>query len=308
MINNEFFLNYDYEKGNNISENKNGDSLIERLQNEILNLKKKNKQIENKASVLEGENNIFRKITYEKDQLILKFQKVYLKAKTRIVVLLEENKKLIKEVKTLKEKIEIFRKERKIEKYNLKKEIEEKVDQYKTKIDKMQKYYGTQITEKDKIISDLENLKNDIENKLIISNIYNNRRNDKFSQQYLFLENNEESEINNNFNIRPITSLNRNIKTPNLINKNKSKINKINLNKKYLNYSEIKTNKTINFDSNNRLKLINNNTNINNTLKSSNYFQHKKLSEYLNQCRQKYLSSEHFENKKTIAEKNDKSI
>ena len=307
MINNEFFLNYDYEKGNNISENKNGDSLIERLQNEILNLKKKNKQIENKASVLEGENNIFRKITYEKDQLILKFQKVYLKAKTRIVVLLEENKKLIKEVKTLKEKIEIFRKERKIEKYNLKKEIEEKVDQYKTKIDKMQKYYGAQIIEKDKIISDLENLKNDIENKLIISNIYNNRRNDKFSQQYLFLENNVESEINNNYNISPITSFNRN-KTPNLIKKNKSKINKINLNKKYLNYSEIKTNKTINFDSNNRLKLINNNTNINNTLKSSNYFQHKKLSEYLNQCRQKYLSSEHFENKKTIAEKNDKSI
>ena len=113
MINNEYYLNYDYEKGNNISENKNGDSLIERLQNEILNLKKKNKQIENKASVLEGENNIFRKITYEKDQLILKFQKVYLKAKTRIVVLLEENKKLIKEVKTLKEKIEIFRKKRK---------------------------------------------------------------------------------------------------------------------------------------------------------------------------------------------------
>lgn len=308
MINNEYYLNYDYEKGNNISENKNGDSLIERLQNEILNLKKKNKQIENKASVLEGENNIFRKITYEKDQLILKFQKVYLKAKTRIVVLLEENKKLIKEVKTLKEKIEIFRKERKIEKYNLKKEKEEKEDEYKTKIDKMQKYYGTQITEKDKIISDLENLKNDIENKLIISNIYNNRRNDKFSQQYLFLENNEESEINNNFNIRPITSLNRNIKTPNLINKNKSKINKINLNKKYLNYSEIKTNKTINFDSNNRLMLINNNTNINNILKSSNYFQHNKLSEYLNQCRQKYLSSEHFKNKKTIAEKNDKSI
>jgi hypothetical protein len=308
MINNEYYLNYDYEKGNNISENKNGDSLIERLQNEILNLKKKNKQIENKASVLEGENNIFRKITYEKDQLILKFQKVYLKAKTRIVVLLEENKKLIKEVKTLKEKIEIFRKERKIEKYNLKKEKEEKVDEYKTKIDKMQKYYGTQITEKDKIISDLENLKNDIENKLIISNIYNNRRNDKFSQQYLFLENNEESEINNNYNIRPITSLNRNIKTPNLINKNKSKINKINLNKKYLNYSEIKTNKTINFDSNNRLMLINNNTNINNILKSSNYFQHNKLSEYLNQCRQKYLSSEHFKNKKTIAEKNDKSI
>ena len=307
MINNEFFLNYDYEKGNNISKNKNGDSLIERLQNEILNLKKKNKQIENKASVLEGENNIFRKITYEKDQLILKFQKVYLKAKTRIVVLLEENKKLIKEVKTLKEKIEIFRKERKIEKYNLKKEIEEKVDQYKTKIDKMQKYYGAQIIEKDKIISDLENLKNDIENKLIISNIYNNRRNDKFSQQYLFLENNVESEINNNYNISPITSFNQN-KTPNLIKKNKSKINKINLNKKYLNYSEIKTNKTINFDSNNRLKLINNNTNINNTLKSSNYFQHKKLSEYLNQCRQKYLSSEHFENKKTIAEKNDKSI
>ena len=240
--------------------------------------------------------------------MILKFQKVYLKAKTRIVVLLEENKKLIKEVKTLKEKIEIFRKERKIEKYNLKKEKEEKEDEYKTKIDKMQKYYGTQITEKDKIISDLENLKNDIENKLIISNIYNNRRNDKFSQQYLFLENNEESEINNNFNIRPITSLNRNIKTPNLINKNKSKINKINLNKKYLNYSEIKTNKTINFDSNNRLMLINNNTNINNILKSSNYFQHNKLSEYLNQCRQKYLSSEHFKNKKTIAEKNDKSI
>ncbi len=41
MINNEYYLNYDYEKGNNISENKNDDSLIERLQNEILNLKKK---------------------------------------------------------------------------------------------------------------------------------------------------------------------------------------------------------------------------------------------------------------------------
>ena len=47
MINNEFFLNYDYEKGNNISKNKNGDSLIERLQNEILNLKKKKKKVLN---------------------------------------------------------------------------------------------------------------------------------------------------------------------------------------------------------------------------------------------------------------------
>ena len=86
--------------------------------------------------------------------------------------------------------MKFFEKKEKLKKYNLKKEIEEKVDQYKTKIDKMQKYYGAQIIEKDKIISDLENLKNDIENKLIISNIYNNRRNDKFSQQYLFLENN----------------------------------------------------------------------------------------------------------------------
>ncbi len=240
--------------------------------------------------------------------MILKFQKVYLKTKTRIVVLSEENKKLMKEVKTLKEKIELFKKERKIEKNILKKEIEQKVDEYKTEIEKMQKYYGAQIIEKDKIISDLENLKNDIENKLIISNIYNNRRNDKFSQQYLFLDNNVESEINNNYNLSPITSLNRTIKTPNLINKNKSKINKINLNKKYLNYSEIKTNKTINFDSNNRLMLINNNNNANNIIKSSNYFQHNKLSEYLNQCRQKYLSPEHFENKKIFAEKNDKSI
>ena len=97
-------------KNEEINNNKN--IKYEKLENENIELTNLIKQLENKTNILTRENTLLKQMIHEKEQLLSKFQKYYLDAKTKLVYLLDENKKLLKEHKKMKEELE----NRKIEK------------------------------------------------------------------------------------------------------------------------------------------------------------------------------------------------
>ena len=205
-MNQQNFLQKINEKSNNINEFTNNNFLIEKLQNDIINLKKESKQFETRANILEGENNVLQKLMYDKEQLIAKYQKYYLDAKTRMVLLLEENKKLIKDNKKLKDKIEIINKEKDLDKNTYINEIEINKKEFNNELDKLKHFYTTQLLEKNQIISELEKIKSNIENKLIHSSSYNKQIREMIKNKNIKSEKNiDNKELNKNLNQNPLT-------------------------------------------------------------------------------------------------------
>jgi hypothetical protein len=142
--------------------------------NELNELKKENsdlknviKDSENKYNILKGENIILRQLINEKEQLVSKFQNYYLEAKSKIIFLLEENKKLINENKKLKDELEDSQMERNEEKKSQIKEMKNKVNNLKKEISRINTFYGTQIIEKNAKIKNLEDNNIKLEDQLI---------------------------------------------------------------------------------------------------------------------------------------------
>ena len=314
-MNQQNFLQKINEKSNNINEFTNNNFLIEKLQNDIINLKKESKQFETRANILEGENNVLQKLMYDKEQLIAKYQKYYLDAKTRMVLLLEENKKLIKDNKKLKDKLEIINKEKDIDKNTYKNEIELNKKEFNNELDKIKHFYTTQLLEKNHIISELEIIKRNLENKLIHSSSYNkqiretiNKKNIKSEKN---IENNEFNKLSNQNQLSHSQNIiNYNNRIPYSANKrNNTKHNKINLTNRFTSYSELKTNSKNynlkNIDSYYKSKLFKNNIKNENNNHSNNYSRNNKFNDFINEIKQKHLSPENIDNKNKVLEKFD---
>ena len=140
---------------------------LNELKKENLDLKNILKDSENKYNILKGENIILRQLINEKEQLVSKFQNYYLEAKSKIIFLLEENKKLINENKKLKDELEDSQMERNEEKKSQIKEMKNKVNNLKKEISRINTFYGTQIIEKNAKIKNLEDNNIKLEDQLI---------------------------------------------------------------------------------------------------------------------------------------------
>ena len=313
---NQHYIKNIYEKSNIENEINNNNFLIEKLQNDIINLKKESKQFETRANILEGENNVLKKLIFDKEQLIAKYQKYYLDAKTRMVFLLEENKKLIKDNKKLKDKIEIINKEKDLDKNTYINEIEINKKEFNNELDKLKHFYTTQLLEKNQIISELEKIKSNIENKLIHSSSYNKQIREMIKNKNIKSEKNiDNKELNKNLNQNPlthsqniITNYNNRI-TYSATKRNNTKHNKINLNNRFLSYSELKTNSKNdnlkNIDSYYKLKLFKNNIKNESNNYSNNYSHNNKFTDFINEIKQKHLSPQNIDNKNKVLEKFD---
>ena len=313
---NQHYIKNIYEKSNIENEINNNNFLIEKLQNDIINLKKESKQFETRANILEGENNVLKKLIFDKEQLIAKYQKYYLDAKTRMVLLLEENKKLIKDNKKLKDKIEIINKEKDLDKNTYINEIEINKKEFNNELDKLKHFYTTQLLEKNQIISELEKIKSNIENKLIHSSSYNKQIREMIKNKNIKSEKNiDNKELNKNLNQNPlthsqniITNYNNRI-TYSATKRNNTKHNKINLNNRFLSYSELKTNSKNdnlkNIDSYYKLKLFKNNIKNESNNHSNNYSHNNKFTDFINEIKQKHLSPQNIDNKNKVLEKFD---
>ena len=313
---NQHYIKNIYEKSNIENEINNNNFLIEKLQNDIINLKKESKQFETRANILEGENNVLKKLIFDKEQLIAKYQKYYLDAKTRMVLLLEENKKLIKDNKKLKDKIEIINKEKDLDKNTYINEIEINKKEFNNELDKLKHFYTTQLLEKNQIISELEKIKSNIENKLIHSSSYNKQIREMIKNKNIKSEKNiDNKELNKNLNQNPlthsqniITNYNNRI-TYSATKRNNTKHNKINLNNRFLSYSELKTNSKNdnlkNIDSYYKLKLFKNNIKNESNNYSNNYSHNNKFTDFINEIKQKHLSPQNIDNKNKVLEKFD---
>ena len=313
---NQHYIKNIYEKSNIENEINNNNFLIEKLQNDIINLKKESKQFETRANILEGENNVLKKLIFDKEQLIAKYQKYYLDAKTRMVFLLEENKKLIKDNKKLKDKIEIINKEKDLDKNTYINEIEINKKEFNNELDKLKHFYTTQLLEKNQIISELEKIKSNIENKLIHSSSYNKQIREMIKNKNIKSEKNiDNKELNKNLNQNPLTHSQNIITNYNnriaysATKRNNTKHNKINLNNRFLSYSELKTNSKNdnlkNIDSYYKLKLFKNNIKNESNNYSNNYSHNNKFTDFINEIKQKHLSPQNIDNKNKVLEKFD---
>ena len=289
------------------------------IKNENDNFELKNiiKQLENKNNILQGEITALRQVIHEKEQLISKFQKYYLDAKTKLVFLLEENKKYLSENNKLKKELENTEIERKVEKKIQIKEMKDKVNHLKNEITKINTYYGTQLIEKNEKIKNLEDNNTKLEGQLI---------------QTMSLNLIGESTLNNQLNNRNINTEN-NLFNPNPVNQNifndynrtqcfsankkgnnNMKYKRINNINDFNSYTDKKSNERSyksNLDSSYYLKLMknknryerNNKVIINNQTQRGNY-----ITKYMTDFREKVFSPQPIEDKKRINDKFQKLI
>ncbi len=282
------------------------------IKNENDNFELKNiiKQLENKNNILQGEITALKQIIHEKEQLISKFQKYYLDAKTKLIFLLEENKKYLSENNKLKKELENTEIERKVEKKIQIKEMKDKVNHLKNEITRINTYYGTQLIEKNEKIKNLEDNNTKLEGQLI---------------QTMSLNLIGESTLNNQLNNRNINTEN-NLFNPNPVNQNifndynkvqclsatKKKSNRYkfyrsNNTQDFNSYSGKKngSDKNVNGDNSYYLKLYKNRNERNFLAQTyrGNY-----ISEYNNQIREKMFSPQPIEDKKRINDKFQKLI
>ena len=288
------------------------------IKNENDNFELKNiiKQLENKNNILQGEITALRQVIHEKEQLISKFQKYYLDAKTKLVFLLEENKKYLSENNKLKKELENTEIERKVEKKIQIKEMKDKVNHLKNEITKINTYYGTQLIEKNEKIKNLEDNNTKLEGQLIqtmslnligestLNNQLNNRNIN--TESNLFNPNPVNQNILNDYNRTQCFSANK--------KGNNIKYKRINNTNEFNNYSDKKINERsykTNLDSSYYLKLMknknryerNNKVIINNQTQRGNY-----ISKYMTDFREKVFSPQPIEDKKRINDKFQKLI
>ena len=289
------------------------------IKNENDNFELKNiiKQLENKNNILQGEITALRQVIHEKEQLISKFQKYYLDAKTKLIFLLEENKKYLNENNKLKKELENNEIERKVEKKTQIKEMKDKVNNLKNEITRINTYYGTQLIEKNEKIKNLEDNNTKLEGQLI---------------QTMSLNLIGESTINNPLNDRNINTEN-NLFNPNPVNQNifndynrtqcfsankkgnnNMKYKRINNINDFNSYTDKKSNERSyksNLDSSYYLKLMknknryerNNKGVFNNQTERGKY-----ITEFMTDFREKVFSPQPIEDKKRINDKFQKLI
>ena len=244
---------------------------LNQLKKENLELKNVIKDIENKSNILKGENIVLRQLINEKEQLLSKFQNYYLEAKSKIIFLLEENKKLINENKKLKDELEDSQMERNEEKKSQIKEMKNKVNNLKKEISRINTFYGTQIIEKNAKIKNLEDNNIKLEDQLIQTISLNLIGENKYNT--IMTEDN-----NNNHNIYRPNHLSQNI---------------------YSNYTRtqcLSSNKKNNTEDNKR---------INNTNDLENYSQ-KKIAMSIDKNSKSTLDSNYYMNKLMKNHKIDK--
>ena len=286
-------------------------------ENENNELKNIIKQLENKNNILQGEITALKQIIHEKEQLISKFQKYYLDAKTKLVFLLEENKKYLSENNKLKKELENTEIERKVEKKTQIKEMKDKVNHLKNEITRINTYYGTQLIEKNEKIKNLEDNNTKLEGQLI---------------QTMSLNLIGESTLNNQLNNRNINTEN-NLFNPNPVNQNifndynrtqcfsankkgnnNMKYKRINNINDFNSYTDKKSNERSyksNLDSSYYLKLMknknryerNNKGVFNNQTERGKY-----ITEFMTDFREKVFSPQPIEDKKRINDKFQKLI
>lgn len=286
-------------------------------ENENNELKNIIKQLENKNNILQGEITALKQIIHEKEQLISKFQKYYLDAKTKLIFLLEENKKYLSENNKLKKELENTEIERKVEKKTQIKEMKDKVNHLKNEITRINTYYGTQLIEKNEKIKNLEDNNTKLEGQLI---------------QTMSLNLIGESTLNNQLNNRNINTEN-NLFNPNPVNQNifndynrtqcfsankkgtnNMKYKRINNINDFNSYTDKKSNERSyksNLDSSYYLKLMknknryerNNKGVFNNQTERGKY-----ITEFMTDFREKVFSPQPIEDKKRINDKFQKLI
>ena len=286
-------------------------------ENENNELKNIIKQLENKNNILQGEITALKQIIHEKEQLISKFQKYYLDAKTKLIFLLEENKKYLNENNKLKKELENNEIERKVEKKIQIKEMKDKVNHLKNEITRINTYYGTQLIEKNEKIKNLEDNNTKLEGQLI---------------QTMSLNLIGESTLNNQLNNRNINTEN-NLFNPNPVNQNifndynrtqcfsankkgnnNMKYKRINNINDFNSYTDKKSNERSyksNLDSSYYLKLMknknryerNNKGVFNNQTERGKY-----ITEFMTDFREKVFSPQPIEDKKRINDKFQKLI
>ena len=286
-------------------------------ENENNELKNIIKQLENKNNILQGEITALRQMIHEKEQLISKFQKYYLDAKTKLIFLLEENKKYLNENNKLKKELENNEIERKVEKKTQIKEMKDKVNNLKNEITRINTYYGTQLIEKNEKIKNLEDNNTKLEGQLI---------------QTMSLNLIGESTLNNQLNNRNINTEN-NLFNPNPVNQNifndynrtqcfsankkgnnNMKYKRINNINDFNSYTDKKSNERSyksNLDSSYYLKLMknknryerNNKGIFNNQTERGKY-----ITEFMTDFREKVFSPQPIEDKKRINDKFQKLI
>ena len=295
-------------KNEEINDNKN--IKYEKLENENIELTNLIKQLENKTNILTRENTLLKQMIHEKEELLSKFQKYYLDAKTKLVYLLDENKKLIKEHKKMKEELENRKIERKVEEKSKIKEMNEKVNTLKKEITRINTYYGTQLIEKNAKIKNLEDNNTKLEGQLIQTISFN-----------LIGENPINSQLNNNLDLNDNlynSTVNQNIfndyNKVQCLSATKKKSNRYkfyrnNNTQDFNSYSEKKnvSDKNLNGDNSYYLKLYKNrNRNERNFLAQT--YRGNYISEYNNQIREKMFSPQPIEDKKRINDKFQKLI
>ena len=288
------------------------------IKNENDNFELKNiiKQLENKNNILQGEITALRQVIHEKEQLISKFQKYYLDAKTKLVFLLEENKKYLSENNKLKKELENTEIERKVEKKIQIKEMKDKVNHLKNEITKINTYYGTQLIEKNEKIKNLEDNNTKLEGQLIqtmslnligestLNNQLNNRNIN--TESNLFNPNPVNQNILNDYNRTQCFSANK--------KGNNIKYKRINNTNEFNNYSDKKINERsykTNLDSSYYLKLMKNKNRYERNNKGifNNQTQRGKyITEYMTDFREKVFSPQPIEDKKRINDKFQKLI
>ena len=272
-----------------------------KIENENIELKNIIKQLENKNNILQGEITALRQMIHEKEQLISKFQKYYLDAKTKLIFLLEENKKYLNENNKLKKELENNEIERKVEKKTQIKEMKDKVNNLKNEITRINTYYGTQLIEKNEKIKNLEDNNTKLEGQLI---------------QTMSLNLIGESTINNQLNDRNINTENNRTQcfSANKKLNNNIKYKRINNTNDFNSYSGKKNNDrifTTNLDSSYYLKLMKNKNRYERNNKGifNNQTQRGKyITEYMTDFREKVFSPQPIEDKKRINDKFQKLI
>ena len=286
-------------------------------ENENNELKNIIKQLENKNNILQGEITALKQIIHEKEQLISKFQKYYLDAKTKLIFLLEENKKYLNENNKLKKELENTEIERKVEKKTQIKEMKDKVNHLKNEITRINTYYGTQLIEKNEKIKNLEDNNTKLEGQLIqtmslnligestLNNQLNNRNIN--TENNLFNPNPVNQNIFNDYNRTQCFSANKKVN-------NNIKYKRINNTNDFNSYSGKKNNDrifTTNLDSSYYLKLMknknryerNNKGVFNNQTERGKY-----ITEFMTDFREKVFSPQPIEDKKRINDKFQKLI
>ncbi len=285
---------------------------LNQLKKENLELKNVIKDIENKSNILQGQNIVLRQLINEKEQLLSKFQNYYLEAKSKIIFLLEENKKLINENKKLKDELEDSQMERNEEKKSQIKEMKNKVNNLKKEISRINTFYGTQIIEKNAKIKNLEDNNIKLEDQLIQTISLNLIGENKYNT--IMTEDN-----NNNHNIYRPNHLSQNIysnytRTQCLSSnkKNNTEGNKrINNTNDLENYSQKKI--AMSIDKNSK-STLDSNYYINKLMKNHKIDKKKKtlnnqslrgnnVNEYITQLKDKIYSPIPIDNKKRINDK-----